>query len=81
MGEDSMKMNRDILKGIAFVNQIGITMMIPIIGCIFLGIFLDKKLGTTPWLLLVFMFIGMGVAFRNLYMLTKSFSESKKKRP
>lgn len=76
-----MKDNRDILRSLAMINQIGITMMVPIIGCVFLGIFLDKRLGTTPWLLIVLMFVGMGVAFRNLYMITKSFSKNGKKRP
>lgn len=73
--------NREILKSLAMINQIGISMMVPIIGCVFVGIFLDRWLGTTPWLLIILMFLGMGASFRNLFKMTKSFSEKGKKRP
>ncbi len=76
-----MKVNREILKSLAMINQIGITMMVPIIGCVFLGIFLDTKFGTSPLVLMIMIFVGMAVAFRNLYMLTKSFAKTDKKRP
>ncbi|MDA3845087.1 MAG: AtpZ/AtpI family protein [Vallitaleaceae bacterium] len=77
-----MKKSHETLKALGLLNQIAITMMVPIIGCVFFGIFLDKKLGTTPWLLIIFMFIGIGVAFRNLFVITKSFAKTdKKKRP
>jgi F0F1-type ATP synthase assembly protein I len=33
---------------------------------------LDKWLGTSPWLLLVFMFFGMGGAIKMLYELAKN---------
>lgn len=76
-----MKIDSEILKAIGMINQIGISMMVPIIGCLFLGKFLDDKLSTKPWLLIIFIIIGIMVAFRNLYAITKSFSKSGKKRP
>ena len=76
-----MKVNKDVLKSLAMINQIAITMMVPIVGCIFLGIFLDRKLSTSPLFLIILMFVGIAVAFRNLYMITKSFAKSDKKRP
>lgn len=76
-----MKVNREILKSLALINQVGITMMVPIIGCVFLGIFLDKKFDTSPLILIIMIVVGITVAFRNLYMLTKSFAKTDKKRP
>ena len=76
-----MKVNREIMKSIALINQIAITMMVPIIGCVFLGIFLDRWLHTSPLFIIIMVFLGMGAAFRNLYMMTRSFAKSDKKRP
>lgn len=76
-----MKVNRDILKSLAMINQIAIAMMVPIIGCVFLGIFLDRWLHTSPLFIIIMVFLGMGAAFRNLYKMTKSFAKSDKKRP
>ena len=69
----------ELIKAIAMINQIGIAMIIPILGCIFIGIFLDNKFDTSPWFLLTFIFIGIGVAFRNLFKMTKSFTKKKDK--
>jgi ATP synthase protein I len=33
----------------------------------FAGIWLDKRLGTTPWMLLVAVFLGAALAFYSLY--------------
>lgn len=70
--------NMKILQNIALISQIGISMLVPIFGCIWLGHFLDTKLHTSPWLLLLFIFIGIFSAFRNLFLLTKKQSEKKK---
>ena len=76
-----MKVNREIMKSIALINQIAISMMVPIIGCIFLGILLDRWLGTSPLFIIIMVFLGMGAAFVSLYKITKSFSKNDKKRP
>lgn len=75
-----MKIDANILKALGLITQIGISMMIPIALCLFLGQYLDEKLGTSPWLLIIFIVLGVLAAFRNLYMLTISFTKSDKKR-
>lgn len=36
-----------------------------------MGYFLDKWLGTSPWLMIVFFILGIGAGFRNVYIDTK----------
>lgn len=36
-----------------------------------IGYYLDKWLGTSPWLLLVFLGFGIAAAFRNLFIIYK----------
>ncbi|MFS0736532.1 AtpZ/AtpI family protein [Sphingomonas sp. 1P06PA] len=40
-------------------------------GGALIGWVLDRLLGTTPWLLLALMFLGIAVAFRNIFRLSK----------
>lgn len=56
-----------VLQNIALVTQIGISMVVPIIGSIFLGNFLDKKLGTNVLFLIIFVILGVGAAFMTLF--------------
>lgn len=67
-----MKMGKAVLKGIVMISQIGISMMVPIFICFFIGIRLDKLLNTSFWVI-VFFIIGTMTAFRNIYHLTKGF--------
>lgn len=36
-----------------------------------MGYYLDEWLGTTPWLTLTFLFIGIVSGFRNIFILTR----------
>ena len=42
--------------------QIAAVMAIPLLVAVFVGASLDARLGTGPWLLLVAIFLGLGVA-------------------
>lgn len=44
-------------------------------GGALLGWFLDRLFGTSPWLLLVMLFLGIIVAFRNIYRISKARPE------
>lgn len=44
-------------------------------GGALLGWFLDRLFGTSPWLLLVMLFLGFGVAIRNIYRISKARPE------
>jgi F0F1-type ATP synthase assembly protein I len=56
-----------IMQGIALITQIGISMIVPIILGIFIGRFLDNLIDTNNIFLFVFIIIGVGAAFLNLF--------------
>lgn len=74
-----MKNNKNVMKGLAMVTQIGISMMTPILLCIFIGYQLDKHFQTKYWFI-VFMVLGILSAFRNVYYMTKQFYAKDKAR-
>jgi ATP synthase protein I len=45
----------------------GLTFVIAILGGLYLGQWLDRKLGTAPWLLIVGVFVGAGASFYSMY--------------
>lgn len=63
-----MKKKYGFLANFALVSQIGVMMVIPIVLGVWLGGIMDKKLGTSPLFLIIFMILGVGSAFRNIYL-------------
>jgi len=64
-------------------RQIGILTTIPMLLAVgpilgyYIGDFLDKKLGTTPYLMMVFIFFGFVAAGKGVYNLIKRASRVK----
>ena len=54
-------------RGIALITQLGIVMVTPILICAFIGIFLDKLTYKEPLFTIIFLLLGTGAAFRNLF--------------
>ena len=54
------------------ISQIGISMMVPVFLCGAIGYWLNNWLHQ-ELLFLFMLFLGIGAAFRNLYLLTRSF--------
>ena len=70
---------RKIAFYLSLISQIGISMMVPIFLCAYIGIRLSEKTGIDI-LVLLFIFLGIVVAFRNVYHLTKkAYYKDKKK--
>lgn len=70
---------RSWVPALALFNQVGIAMLIPIFMCTFIGIFLDKATGLEPLFLIIFILLGVGAAFRNLfYIIGKEVKKSEK---
>ena len=64
--------DKKVLRSLVMVSQIGISMMVPLFLCAGIGYWINGQFDIViafPILL----FIGVGAAFRNLYMVTKSF--------
>ena len=69
----SKKERKNILKAMGLMSQIGLTVVACVVLGIFLGRFLDDRLGTTPWLLIVFALLGVVSAFKAMVDLSKKF--------
>lgn len=68
---DVWQAQRHGMEGLASVGTIGLHMVSgPLVG-VGLGYLLDWWLGTGPWLKLVFLFVGIGAGFLNVYIDTK----------
>lgn len=70
---------KKVLRSFVMISQIGISMMVPIFICGAIGYWLNgqfQKVIFFPILLV----IGVGAAFRNLFILTKSFYEKDSKK-
>ena len=74
-----MGKSNKIVRSFMMISQIGISMLVPIFLCLFLGIKLNEWLDTV-YFVPIFLFLGMGAAVRNVYQLTKSFYAKDKKR-
>lgn len=72
------------LSNLALISQIGISMVVPIIGCVWFANFLMKRFGLGVWVLFLFILLGVVTAFMNLYKLAafsnKDIEEDKKER-
>lgn len=75
MVQSSMKNdNRKVFRALTMVTQIGITFITPIGLCTVIGYYIDNHFQTGYWFIILF-FLGVLVAFRNVYILTRSFYE------
>lgn len=73
MGNNKMS----ILKNLALISQIGISMLVPIVGGIALGSFIDKKIGTGVIFLAIFGILGIITSFVSLFKLTTKDNKRK----
>ncbi len=67
-------------ENLALISQIGISMVVPIIMSLYIGKWLDDRLGTAPIFLFVFIIIGISSAFMSVFKLTqRQFGQKKRK--
>ena len=67
---DKKEVGRDVARALGLLSQLGISMGTCIAIGVFGGMWLDKKLGTSPWLLLVLSFVGAAASFKIFYEMT-----------
>lgn len=72
------KYKKSVYQSLAVITQFGINMLVPIFMCSFAGLFLDRKLGTAFWFVLLF-FVGALAGFRNIFILTRKIYEGEEK--
>ena len=62
---------RGVFKQLLTVSSIGISMALAIFIGLAIGVFLDRSFSTKPWFTIIFLFVGIISAFRNLYIMSK----------
>ena len=60
---------KDIFRSLTFVTQVGMMVVVSILGCLFLGLWIDGKLHTSPWATLTLIAVGTLVAIVGIYRL------------
>jgi len=60
-----------IAKAMSIFFQLGLTIVITIMMCLFIGKFLDSKIGTDYLWTLIFLFLGVCASFRSMYYIIK----------
>ena len=77
------KISKNEKKGIAYglmlITQVGISMIVPILLCTFIGIWIMKYIDN-PIIILISIIVGIIVGFRNIYVMVMSmYSKDKEK--
>ncbi|MFH0843929.1 MAG: AtpZ/AtpI family protein [Pseudomonadota bacterium] len=63
------KETKRLIRTLGYLSTVGLAMAFSIgIGAV-AGFYLDKWLGTRPWLFFIFLGFGIVAAFRNLYLM------------
>ena len=62
---------RQLMKSLSFLSSLGIAMVAASFIGLFIGIYLDKWLGTKPWMTIIWLGFGIASGFRNIFILTK----------
>jgi ATP synthase protein I len=78
MGEANKK---KVLFQMGYAASLGLAMVIAIFGCLMLGVYLDKKLGTSNIFTPLMLVIGVAAGFRNFYLFIKSTFPDEEPRP
>ena len=70
------KVEKSVFRSLTLISQFGINMIVPVVLCMFLGIFLDTKLGTGYWAVILF-FVGALAGFNSVYKRAKRINGDK----
>lgn len=71
--------DKEVYRSLTLITQFGINMLVPIFLCTFIGIFLDKKLGTS-FLVIIFFFLGALAGARNIYIFARNMYDKPDKK-
>lgn len=59
------------MRQLGMASTIGIQLVVAIFVGLAIGVWLDRRLGTFPWLALLFMILGVAAGFANYYRFAK----------
>jgi len=76
-GNNKDKAKNTVLAAIGLGSQLGLAIVLPLILCLFLGIFLDKKFNTAPIFLITLVIFSIIVTILDVYYLILPFIEKR----
>ena len=78
-GRERMKDKHGIGQAIVMITQLSINMLVPVFMCLFIGIWLDKQLGT-GWLTLVFLILGIMASISSMFITLKTLLKGEREK-
>ena len=67
--------DRKLFRVLGALSTVGITLVVSTVIGYYAGHWLDSRFGTTPWLTLVFLLLGIAAGFKNLYDQTRKLMD------
>ncbi len=64
-----MGYRKEVFRSLSMISQLGISVMVPIFMCVFIGVMIDKYFNTST--LIFLLILGIGAGMRNAYILAK----------
>jgi len=65
---------RRYIKELAYFSTIGLSVALAIFIGLALGVYLDERFGTSPWLTIIFLLLGIAAGYRNIGLAIKKSS-------
>ena len=65
------KETRTWIRELAFYSSLGLSVSLSIFIGLAIGVYLDRRFDTTPWLTLVFLGFGIAAGYRNIGLAIK----------
>jgi len=75
MRDDRPRVNRRWVRQLGVLSGVGLTLVISTVLGLAGGYYLDRWLGSSPWLTLTGLLFGTGAGFVNLFRAVRMFSE------
>lgn len=72
-----MKYKKNVYRNFALISQLGISVIVPIGLCIFIGVLIDKKFNSN--FIIPLIFLGIAAGARNAYMIAMASVKEEKK--
>jgi len=65
------KETRRTFRELAYYSSLGFSVSLSIFIGLAIGVYLDRKFDTSPWLTLIFLVFGIAAGFRNIALVIK----------